>query len=242
MLAQPLIELSLHFKTQPCMKSHSEVYNDDCEFYHSSLDQRRPHFQSQSSTFLYLNILYIPKLVPEADKPKFALNLAEYNYHILNIKTKTCPYFELNGKCPLNHYCPYIHEDDRVDELNEYRRKLNRISQKATASPEKANQHMVVLPSGEEAYVNGANIELKEDLEHAFMQFTAASMQTEKKLKSVQDYLCAFVNSNGGTLYLGVKHTGHILGTYCDRTTLDKVRLSIDHAVYFPKSTFRNRG
>ncbi len=233
MLAPSLIELSLHFKTQPCIISHPESFNDSCEFYHSESDRRRPCVNDGSSS--YLNILYIPKLVPECNKEKFALNLAEYNYHILNIKTKPCPYMSIDHCCPLQKNCPYIHKsEDNLDELNAYRSKF--VGTKAPSAPlaamKKVNEFTTVLENGEEAYISGTSTSFKEDSEHAFLQLkTGTAAQVEKNLKVIQEYLCAFANSNGGTLFIGVRQSGHIVGAACDRATLDRVRLAIDHAV-----------
>lgn len=48
----------------------------------------------------------------------------------------------------------------------------------------------------------------------------------------MQEYICAFVNSNGGTVYIGISDDGRIQGTSVDRALMDKFRLSIDQLVY----------
>lgn len=231
-MAQSLIELVNRFKTLPCTAAHPASTNDACEFYHSATDHRRPVFSGPD--LAYLNILYIPKLVPEDRKENFALNLVEYNYHILNFKTKPCFCLGLSGNCPLGRFCSYTHTDDDLTELNEERRRI--VSRKpsspvesADQKPKKKSPYIVSLSESEEAYIVSTTIEFKEDSEHAFIQLKA-SKQIEQKLKSINEYLCAFANSNGGTLYLGIRPSGHIDGTICDRPTMDRIRLAIDHA------------
>lgn len=225
MLALSPKDIILHFKTKPCTESHPASYNDSCVFYHSSEDRRRPLFSASGSP-LYLNILYIPGLVPEADKEKFSLNLAEYNYHVSNFRTKYCPYLKLNGTCVLDKVCPYIHGEGRNDSLEIYRKS---VSSNLQSSNEK-EKCTVKLSQDEEGYIIGTKVDFKEDIQHAFIEIKD-STQIEKKLRLLQEYMCAFSNAEGGTIYLGLKKTGNVSGLFCDRHVLDRIRLIVDNNV-----------
>lgn len=228
-------DLVLHFKTQPCTQSHLPTINDACSFYHSLEDRRRPPFNASGSP-AYMNILYIPGLVPEVDKEKYSLNLAEYNYHANNFRTKQCPYLRLNGTCELGEVCPYAHQKLTDAPLENYRKAVSSMNTSSTrgftvsALKNEVEQCTVNVTKDEEAYILGRKADFKEDSKHAFIGL-ADSNQIEKKLKSLQDYMCAFSNANGGTLYLGIKKSGQITGITCDRQGMDRIRLTIDNNV-----------
>lgn len=50
-------------------------------------------------------------------------------------------------------------------------------------------------------------------------------------METIQEYICAFSNTNGGTMYIGIADSGMVAGTFCDRTLMDKIGLSIDQIV-----------
>lgn len=234
-MLRPLHDLVLRFKTLPCTQPHPEAANDSCPFYHSAEDCRRPLFNA-SGSLAYMNILYIPGLVPEGDREKYSLNLAEYNYHVGNFKTKPCPYLRLNGACDLKLVCPYAHHEITDASLENSRKAVSNTTKSSpqglTASVPKSEgeECTVSISEDEEAYVVGRKADFKEDSKHAFIGL-ADSNQIEKKLKSLQDYMCAFSNACGGTIYLGIKKSGQINGIVCDRQGMDRIRLMIDNNV-----------
>ncbi|XP_071099850.1 uncharacterized protein [Haliotis cracherodii] len=48
---------------------------------------------------------------------------------------------------------------------------------------------------------------------------------------NIGKYVCAFLNTNGGTLFIGVDNDGYVVGVVCDQQDEDKHRLSIDQAI-----------
>ncbi|XP_022083359.1 uncharacterized protein LOC110975297 [Acanthaster planci] len=49
--------------------------------------------------------------------------------------------------------------------------------------------------------------------------------------KHLTKYICAFLNSEGGTLMIGVDDGGFVQGVFCDHQTEDQVRLMIDQLI-----------
>jgi len=49
---------------------------------------------------------------------------------------------------------------------------------------------------------------------------------------ALQEYICAFTNTNGGTIYLGISDDGKVVGTFCDRNLMDKLCLTLDQIVF----------
>ena len=183
MLSSPQNELVLHFKTQPCTKSHSSSLNDSCHFYHSPEDRRRPLF-GLSGVPLYMGILYLPDMVPETDREKFSFNLVEYNYHIDNFRTKNCPRLKLNSKCDLGDVCPYVHDDIPIQKCRKAAFDMARLEIKRTGFSYMENESeksLIRLCNGEEAYIEGGKVDFKEDLNHAFIGLNG-SAQIEKKI------------------------------------------------------------
>ncbi len=169
MRPETLVEVALKFKTLRCTGHHSSTKNDSCHYFHDENDRRRPQVDPASGSLLYFNILYIPKLVPETQREKFALNLFEYTYHILNFKTKPCPYRSMGSACPLESLCPYLHKEDQVSALTAYRRKVHVpdfqmvcrppspefVEESPKVAPKPKSVCLAVLPGNEEAYIRG---------------------------------------------------------------------------------------
>lgn len=182
MIGMSLLDLVYRFKTAKCTNCHDENWNDSCAFFHSEKDMRRASFEPKTGKIHYLNILFLPGITPEEQKENFAQNLTEFSYHIQNYKTQPCTYLEIMGSCSMQRFCPYIHPEDNLEELNKYREKLaqptvqistfsNNISpMKFQDSPEKQNgkpkllsqkkdkkgiKFMYKLENGEEVYVYG---------------------------------------------------------------------------------------
>ncbi len=127
MLAASYLEVALHFKTQKCPGNHlvSVSDPDTCPYFHNEEDRRREPVDPLTRTFTYHNILYMPKLVAESERDKFARNMVEYHYHVLNYKSKPCPYRSLAQQCPLGQFCPYSHPGEDLSSLNKYREELS---------------------------------------------------------------------------------------------------------------------
>eukprot|EP00826_Nyctotherus_ovalis_P021617 TRINITY_DN1700_c0_g5_i3.p1 TRINITY_DN1700_c0_g5~~TRINITY_DN1700_c0_g5_i3.p1 ORF type:complete len:256 (-),score=69.74 TRINITY_DN1700_c0_g5_i3:407-1174(-) len=246
-----LVDVMLNYKTKKCSYDHNTL----CRFSHSSSDFRRFHIDMQSRTMNYWNILYIPGIMSEAQRFCYCQNMFEYNYHVLNFKTKPCPYLATVGVCQLADHCCYIHPSDCLEEIVTFRAGINPPPTSFNDSAEfidntgsypvtskgpdrKKPRHIFTLPDGEEAYVLGCvsiksigqQVSIYEDSEHEFKNWSLTK-NFEWLVDSIQQYICAFSNTNGGTMYLGIADNGTVVGTYCDRVLMDKLGLSVDQIV-----------
>jgi len=249
-----------HFKTEECKKVHPAEYNEKCFYYHSLEDSRRKLFTDIFPPNLnYMNILYLSHIIPDSEKLKFCLNLAEYNFHILNYKTKICPSQNIGKNCELAEFCPYIHQSENLSEFNKLRENYkNLISKfsfqfsfdsmkpkeaKKPKEPKMKSSLMIInkktdfiveFENGEEGYIQGEKLDFKENLHNAF--FYTSDQDLEKNLRNVlPDHICAFANTAGGILHIGINKHGIVKGILANSKVLDKIKLAIDGAVYFNK-------
>ena len=71
---------------------------------------------------------------------------------------------------------------------------------------------------------------MHEDGENEFKNWTLTK-NFEWLMGSLQEYICAFSNTNGGTVFVGINDDGKVVGTFCDRMLMDKIRLTTDQIV-----------
>eukprot|EP01022_Parablepharisma_sp_SALTPOND_P011254 TRINITY_DN1467_c0_g1_i1.p5 TRINITY_DN1467_c0_g1~~TRINITY_DN1467_c0_g1_i1.p5 ORF type:complete len:327 (-),score=26.49 TRINITY_DN1467_c0_g1_i1:2482-3462(-) len=253
MLDISFTDVALYFKTKKCVNFHSPEENDICFYYHDDSDMRRAPLTPDGKSLAYHNILFIPTLVSEDQRASFCQNLPEYSYHILNYKTKPCPYLTVNKTCGRQKFCPYIHPGDDLGPLAKYRERFivppplpllkTRPEQ---ALPEKVLPALVPkedkkrppylypISDQEDAYIFHAQVDFQEDDEHEFKAWTFAK-NFDWLMDTLQEYICAFVNTNGGTIYIGITDDGNVTGAVCDRGVIDKIRLTIDKIVLLLK-------
>ena len=245
MFATSFIDMVLHFKTKKCMDHHPINENETCFFYHDDSDLRRELLSSDAKGLAYHHILFLPTMIPETQRSTFCQNLPEYSYHILNYKTKPCPYLAVEKSCAREKFCPYIHPGDDLASLIEYRKKyisppllpahkvFPDISYSTQAMSKDLKTHPAYLypiSENETAYVYGAQVDFQEDIEHEFKAWTF-SKNFDWLMDCLQEYICAFANTNGGTIYVGIADDGCVQGAVCDRAVKDRVRLTIDSIV-----------
>jgi hypothetical protein len=83
---------------------------------------------------------------------------------------------------------------------------------------------------GEQAYIYNSQVGFQEDDEHEFKAWVLAK-NFYWIVKTLEEYICAFANSNGGTIYIGITDDGSITGTVCSREVMDRLKLAIDNIV-----------
>jgi len=240
MLDSFFIEVALHFKTKKCLRNHSIEENDICFFYHDQSDIRREIISPDNKALVYQPILFIPGFITEDKRNLFCQNFAEYAYHVANYKKKECPYLLVNKVCERQEFCPYIHPNDYLDPLHQYQKKwllvvdipikvVHDISSEVIVK-ERNVSYMHIMSNKEQAYVYNSQVDFQEDEKHEFMSWSFEK-SLEGFMHKLQEDICAFANTNGGTIYIGISDQGHVIGSVCDRSAADKIRLIIDQIV-----------
>ncbi|XP_076082619.1 uncharacterized protein LOC143053718 [Mytilus galloprovincialis] len=78
-------------------------------------------------------------------------------------------------------------------------------------------------------YIQGQD--LGDETRNKEFKLGAGSYESNVLKKDVSKYMCGFLNSSGGTLYIGVDDYGKVIGTQCDHATRDRIRIDIDTAI-----------
>ena len=89
------------------------------------------------------------------------------------------------------------------------------------------SSHILNTINGEEAYILGINVDMHEDTETEFKCWTLTK-NFSWVIDLLQEYICAFSNTTGGILYIGIADNGRVVGTFCDRALMDRTALAID--------------
>ncbi len=75
----------------------------------------------------------------------------------------------------------------------------------------------------------GEQVEREEDYECEFKAITGH--KPFNRIKDVSEYITAFLNSEGGTIYFGIENNGIVSGLLMSRKDRDETRTFIDHKV-----------
>ena len=114
----------MNYKVVRCNSSkHKEVkVVDSCYFYHSEEDQRRCPIDKNQKIIFYTDILF-QRNFKNCERLQFCLNLYEYNFHAFNLKKTQCIKEKILGTCT-QKYCPFIHSNDNLQNLEEIRKEI----------------------------------------------------------------------------------------------------------------------
>lgn len=166
---------------------------------------------------------------------KHCINGYEYLYHPLNYKTVLCP---INQNQPCQHkYCPYSHNQDEKIFFEKYRSTISSNADLTGGTGGLSTNQLSVSKKFSKEYPE--NEKLDENINHINSQDQQNSINSKSKEKSfyvlnelvgfiedhyhefklakpdtgtVARYICAFLNSKGGTIYFGINDQGHVKG------------------------------
>ncbi|CAD8089300.1 unnamed protein product [Paramecium primaurelia] len=202
------------FKVNSCQNPSCQVRQDhfmplqqiiQCQYYHNNSDKRR-----NSNNY---KPIYICDSNNEVND--FCNNIIEYLYHPRIYGTLPCK-FEKSQNCNVRH-CPFKHDENQIKQGFQYKifTKLNQILE----SKSKEND----LLFNSKKYIQRIEINQFEDLKHEFKQFK------EIRMDLIMNYICAFLNSQGGILYIGITDKGIVQGIKMTRKQKDDFQIEFDN-------------
>lgn len=73
-------------------------------------------------------------------------------------------------------------------------------------------------------------MDFQEDDQHEFKAWTFSS-KFDWLISELECYVCAFSNTNGGTVYIGINDEGEVQGTMLDHALGERVQVAVDKIV-----------
>lgn len=73
-------------------------------------------------------------------------------------------------------------------------------------------------------------MDFQEDDQHEFKAWSF-STRFDWLISELECYVCAFLNTNGGTIYIGITDEGIVQGTMLDRSLVERIRLAVEAIV-----------
>ena len=231
------------YKTKQCksVQENKECQQKKtCSFFHSEEDRRRPP-TNPYKPFLCLEAITNPYCTH--DMCKYCKNLTEYNYHPSNFKTKECIYFKHSIQCQLGYNCPYYHSPEEKLQSETLRQNCIRQvedkegyeseSESETPLPENHLKPSVSQrrPSERGFYIFKEEVKTYEDRNTEFKACTTRAFNISLAVELIAPYVSAFLNTEGGTIYYGVRDDGVVTGVVLNRKLRDNLVLALDAAI-----------
>ncbi|CAG9314208.1 unnamed protein product [Blepharisma stoltei] len=208
------------YKTKQCRNFSSSIgctLGLLCNFYHTEEDRRRLPDQT------YEPILCIEAVISDVcahESCQYCRNQVEYLFHPSNYKTKECIYRRASREC-IHKMCPYTHPEDKS------------ISQQVEEI--KAFEPSIIVPAVELAspeerkfYIYKEEIKKYEDRKTEFKSCSYKSFNVAYAVDLVVPYVSAFLNTEGGTLYYGIRDDGMVTGVILTRKVRDNFIVTLD--------------
>jgi predicted HTH transcriptional regulator len=91
-------------------------------------------------------------------------------------------------------------------------------------------------------YTLNKKLKIYEDEMHEFKQFTVVGKpELVEKIRNLSKYLCAFLNSNSGVIYLGVNDDGYVKGIKLSKEMCQLFEYELIQMIYsFEKHVYEN--
>lgn len=237
------------YKTKQC---NSVLKNQDCSqkqfctFFHDESDRRR-----------VLNLAYEPILCLDSvihdfcqhEACKFSRNFNEYIYHPQNFKTKECVNRKLGTDCAIGLSCPYYHSPEERYQFHLFRENMTKHnhdnegyeseSESETSVPQIQPPQRLPgripelekLPSERGFYLLKEEVKKFEDRHTEFKAITGKNFNPNLAVEVIAPYVSAFLNTQGGTLFYGIRDDGLVTGVSLNRKTRDQFNTTIDTAL-----------
>ncbi|CAG9319797.1 unnamed protein product [Blepharisma stoltei] len=238
------------YKTKQCnsiLKNQECSQKEYCTFFHDETDRRRT-----------LNLSYEPILCLDSitsdhclhETCKFCRNFNEYIYHPQNFKTRECVNRKLGISCTFIS-CPYFHSPEERYQFQLLRENMTKhnhdnegyesesesetplqakpIAKKETSVPVEVRMpDLKRLPSERGYYVLKEEVKKFEDRHTEFKACSGKVFNPNLAVDLITPYICAFLNTQGGTLFYGIRDDGLVNGVTLTRKLRDQFSTIID--------------
>ena len=233
------------YKTSKCKNFCKKP---ECLFYHDASDYRRK--VTTYSPYMCLDAIKEGFCIHK--NCEFCSNYTEYLYHPQNYKKRKCIYVSMSITCKLLTICPNYHsEDDKYIPANDpplnflrckdsnrrpRRSKLDLKDEKAIdfkvapEDPEIKVQEQRV-DNADIKYVYGDEINKFEDRKNEFKECKGKNFDISYACSLISNYVSAFLNTEGGTIFYGIADNGRITGVHLSRRNRDLFTQCFDNVL-----------
>ncbi|OMJ90467.1 hypothetical protein SteCoe_7169 [Stentor coeruleus] len=222
------------YKTKQCnnmIRMGSCLQRNTCNYYHDETDRRR------LLNFGYDGILCLEAVINDfcSDQNcKFCKNYIEFFYHPQNFKALECMYKKANLDCNNLMICPFYHSPE--EKIQYY---MQRENNKENAGFESENEikpieinerrpELARIPSERTYYVLKEELKKYEDRKTEFKS-SKNIFRIQNSADIIAPYVSAFLNTEGGILFYGIKDNGVVEGISLSRKDRDQFTLALDN-------------
>ena len=127
-----------------------------------------------------------------------------------------------NGAIDKNYELENIERKQRVDSKNNDYKAPSQVKNFNIHKAKTSND--IPLMTDSKIYLFGERVDINENRQNEFKCFRSHFNLEEL----IEKYVCSFLNSKGGTLYLGINDDGIACGVRMDRKSLDDLSITFD--------------
>ena len=221
------------YKTKQCnnmQRSGNCAQRATCNYYHDETDKRRPN------TLGYEGILCLNAIVNDycSDNVcKYCKNFVEFVYHPQNFKSLECSFRKSGLDCQNLMICPYYHSPE--EKIQYYMQREN-AKESAAYESETENKplefserrpELTRIPSERTYYILKEELKKYEDRKTEFKSCKGV-FRINIAADIIAPYVSAFLNTEGGILFYGIKDNGVVEGISLSRKERDQFLVALD--------------
>jgi hypothetical protein len=245
------------YKTKPCksvFRNQPCAQPKQCKFFHDEKDRRRT-LNFKYKPVICIDALLTDAC--NHDFCKCCRNYIEYLYHPLNFKVNECIFMKRKIPCSIDpNLCPGYHsqqekqyydkhranydvtedletsgyESESEPEIKAFKSSEELHSAANSGIRENSIQHVVQInpftSKAGRAYILGKEIPKFEDRFTEFKSFS--SFNLKGVIEVLANYISGFLNTEGGTLFYGVRDDGVVIGIKLTRKQRDQLSCTLD--------------
>lgn len=201
-----------------------------CNYYHDDTDKRR------QNTLNYEGILCLNSITSDFcldANCKFCKNFVEYIYHPANFKSLECPYRRSGQDCLNPMICPYFHSPEEKIQYFMQRENTKEVPAFDSENENKPQDfserrpELARIPSERTYYILKEELKKYEDRKTEFKSCKGV-FRINIAADIIAPYVSAFLNTEGGILFYGIKDSGVVEGISLSRKERDQFLLALD--------------